>query len=203
MESAIRDLINEFSARAPTPAAGAAAALSLSQGAALGVKVVRYAWSGRAGAEVKASSRAAEDELLRVAEGALPKFEEDCRAVRALVSHFRASRDGRRPEDVDLDDAILVPSGLLSLASEGLAALERVIGIVKRALLCEAGASASLMWTAAEVSYWIVRNNAAWLGGDEKWSGTLDSAVAARRAARTSYEAVCSVVDEALSRTAS
>jgi hypothetical protein len=146
MESAIRDLVNEFSARTPTPAAGA---LSLSQGAALGVKVVRFAWTGRAGAEVKASLPAAEDELLRVVEGALPKFEEDCRAVRALVSHFRASREGRRPEDVELDDAILVPSGLLSLASEGLAALERVIGIVKRALLCEAGASASLVWTAA------------------------------------------------------
>ncbi len=76
MEKAIRDLIDEFASRAPSPAAGAAAALSLTHGAALGLKAVRLALTPHADAHVRDLLTAAEDELLEVVAQGIPKFDE-------------------------------------------------------------------------------------------------------------------------------
>ena len=200
MDRAVLELLDQLASKKPSPAAGAVAALSLAQGAALGLKAVRVSLTSRADGPEKSRLLTAEAALVRVIEQAIPKFDEDVQAVQALMTHFKTRRHHRRgsagphPTQGALDDAMRVPMSILSLAGEGLAALESVTTITKRALTCESGASAKLMWAAAEISHSVLLNNAVWLEEHRDWSSTLARADHARTAAKSCYETVDTVV---------
>ncbi|MGH9318389.1 MAG: cyclodeaminase/cyclohydrolase family protein [Vicinamibacteria bacterium] len=196
MERAIQDLVEQFAARAATPAGGAAAVLSLALGAAVGLKVVRFTLTPGLESEGRAVLTAAERELLRVVGEGLPKFEEDCRAVRGLLAYAKAARKPRGTaieRDLDrtaLQEAMQVPLESLSLARDGIGAVEGVMGMIKPVLISDAAAAASLMWSAAEISHWNLWNNAGWLTKPRQWAELLERADAIKVAARDSYEAV-------------
>ena len=200
----IRQWLDDLASRAPTPAVGSAAALSLSQGAALALKVVRFTNVRHRDANVRASLAETEDFFERLLAQASLKIEEDSLAVRALIDHFTASRkqpaqpSRNRWTESTLDDAMHVPLAILSLSADGIAALKSVIGNVNKTVLCEAGGSASLMWAAAEISHWIVCNNGAWLSGYRDWGEVLAAAREHVDAARRSHESVCLVVSRAV-----
>ncbi len=201
MDEPLHEWIAALASATPAPAAGSAAALSLSQGAALGVMAVRFAQSRHSDAERQSALAASRQVLERVAASGLSKIEEDCRAVTAMVAYFKSARASTPAPSSMLDEAMDVPFSILSLSLEGLVALDNVIELVNATVLCEAGTSASSMWTAAQSSYWIVSNNAAWLRARKDWSGTVEEARAMRASALRSYESTCRVVSTGVERT--
>lgn len=194
MDNGLRDLLDELASKTPAPAAGAVAALSLTQGAAIGLKAVRVTLeSRRTETSEKTLLIAAESALIRVIDEGIPKFDEDCRAVRALVARFNAPQDSARNDTSTarpIDDAMLVPMSILSLARDGLLAMSTVAAITKKALICESGASANLMWAAANTCHSILLSNAVWLGGERDWSELVTSAAEARDQALQSYQTI-------------
>lgn len=198
------DVIDGLAARAPTPAAGSAAALTLGHGAALGVKVVRVTLATSNEARVNRLLTAAEDDLLRISKEALPKFDEDVRAVESVISRLKASQ--RRlanpatetPTRDTSERVVRVPLSILSLAKDGLTTLQAVVRVVKETLICDAGASASLMWAAAEISQSLVEYNVHWLDDGFDWDADLHTTRGQHAEARRCYDRISQVVRDAL-----
>jgi formiminotetrahydrofolate cyclodeaminase len=202
MQKAVTDLIHEFGAVALTPAAGAAAALSLSQGAALGLKAIRI--SMKRDPNANRSFASAEEELLSISRQGVLKFDEDCRAVQGLMAAPGVRGDDDEPrsrrKSLAIHGAMRVPSEILGLSGEGLRILAGVVGNVRKSLICEIGAGASLMWAAAQTSCWILHNNAAWLGTPKERSDALKEADRAMETSKRLYGAVSVAVNAALAK---
>ena len=180
MDLRIEELLEGLSAPRPTPAGGAAAALALAQGAALGLKVVRI--SGRK--ERRLPLDDTEETLSRLLERAVSLFDADCRAV-----------DGRRES---VEPLIRVPLDVLTLSRELLERLEAVLPDVKRSVVSDAAAAASLARAAVEISYWNVRNNVSWGTEPGRWRKELGAAEEHRIAAHRAFDAITDYVDQLL-----
>ena len=158
------ELLEALARPEPTPAGGAAAALVVSQGAALGLMVVRIAFRREGQTSVATLLRDAEAALLRVYHDAWPLFEEDARAYDAVrqASSKRAAQSAENEETLQraLLHAVDVPLRIMDLAAHGLAALSAVSAFVSPALLVDAAAGARLMLSGAQISLWNIRHNA-------------------------------------------
>ena len=152
LEAAVADVANALAHAGPVPAAGAAAAASLAMGLGLGLKVVRLSQ------RQSGSPDDAEEALAQLLAPALLAFRRDCVAVRTLLSRKRTPADCRT--------AIEVPLQVLELARDGSSVLSAALDGLKATLISDTTAASSLMHAAAVVSYWIVRDNAAWLNID-------------------------------------
>lgn len=174
------EILRGLSAPTPAPAGGAAAGIALAQSAALGLKVVRIS---RKGSE-RGSLDEAERELTRLFERAVPKYEEDCEAVRALLALPAGARGGA------IERSIRVPLEVLALARKTLERLEAVADDAKTTLVADVFAAASLARASAEISRFNVRNNASWDREPDRWRGTLERADEDLAAAARAFEAI-------------
>jgi len=176
MDEHIKPLAEAFAGRSAAPAGGAAAALALTVGAALGEKVARLTRKHRRGQPGDSVRDASEHALRAVWSGSIPKFGQDCDAVRAMLAARRAGA-GHEPDGGDqMEMALRVPFQVIDLACDGVRALGDIAAMVKPHLACDIAASAHLMLSAADMSLWNLEQNAGASALSREWRDRVDQA---------------------------
>lgn len=170
IERSFRELVESTAARTPSPAGGAAAALTATLGGALLLMAVRFSRGKK-----KTASR--DDELAEVEERLQAQVdrlqsmaERDCAAFEAVAEAYKlpqqtdAQKQLRvRAVDEAMLGAMTVPEEMMCLVRDALATIVPVVDCIATSVLSDMGVGAELLRAAAVGAMLNVRTNAGFL----------------------------------------